>query len=150
MAVSAALAVSAFSAQVGDTVTQKVETRVEIPNNQVVEVIHVTLDKGVWLIGGQVDFLERINFGRSTVAAGINTVPNLPQDGSTIFQTEDTTTGFTIIGVSLSPKVFEVTSDGTDIFLVGFNTANPNPPATPSQARGGFLTALKVRNNSGP
>jgi hypothetical protein len=149
VSILAAVAVvgSAFSAQVGDVVQEKLQNAVILPNSQTRQVLSIVLDKGTWLVSGQLNFLERRNGGRSTVAGGVNDQVNLPADGTAMFQSDDTNETFQIEALTLAPKAFQVFQDNVTVFLVAQNVAAPNLPLQPSFVRAGLLTAVKIKAN---
>jgi hypothetical protein len=138
---------SVFSAQVGDVVQEKLSSAIVMPNGVTKQLLSITLDKGTWLVSGQINFLERRNGGRSTVAGAVNDLVQLPADGTTLFISDDTKETFQIESITLAPKAFEVAQEQVTVFLVGQNIAAPNLPLQPSFVRAGLLTAVKIKAN---
>src|SRR5215510_8732348 len=146
-----ALAIStgmvAQAAQIGDSVFAfvPVENRVELAvSNDPQEVTHFTLDSGVWLVNGQVNFLSL-----STPAGTMFTAANIsigslsfnPPETASVTAEQVARLGNIIRNTSLVPRLIEV-GNGTDVFLVG-GSFNPNPNVT----AWGFITAVKIRNH---
>ncbi len=137
----------ARAAQIGDSVFAfvPVENRVQLAvSNDAQEVTHFTLDSGVWLVNGQVNFLSL-----STPAGTMFTAANISV-GSLSFEPPVTASisaeqvarlGNIIRNTSMVPRLIEV-ANGTDIFLVA-GSFNPNPNVT----AWGFMTAVKIRNH---
>jgi hypothetical protein len=141
------IAGTAWASQVGDVIQEKLQNAIILPNGQTKQALSVTLDKGTWLVSGQLNFLERRNGGRSTVAGGVNDQVSLPADGTAMFQSDDTNETFQIEALTLAPKAFEVANQDVTVFLVAQNIAAPNLPLQPSFLRAGLLTAVKIKAN---
>ena len=141
LVMSAALAVTAFPAQVGDEVRSEVTARVSLPDNQVREIVHVNLDKSIWQIG----FYERDNDGSPLVAGAINTSVDLGGRGDALFHSEDTESGPAFMGMALGSRTVTIDVDGTPVYLVGYNLGTPAPPVQ-SFVFSGFLSAIKIKN----
>src|SRR5215469_3566964 len=113
----------AQAAQIGDSVfvSVPVENRVQLTvSNDPQEVTHFTLDSGVWLVNGQVNFLSL-----STPAGTMFTAANIAV-GSLLFNSPETASitaeqvarlGNIIRNTSMVPRLIDVGS-GTDILLV--------------------------------
>jgi hypothetical protein len=137
----------AQAAQVGDTVLGfvTVENRVPLvtsPDPQ--EVTHITLDSGVWVVSGQINFLSLSTpVGTMFIAGNISVdEPSFEPPQTALVQAEQVARlGNIIRNVGLVPRTIDV-PDGTNVYLVA-GLFNPNP----NVAAWGFMTALKVRNN---
>jgi hypothetical protein len=149
--IASAIVTSGFAAQIGDTVQAVVTApeRVSVPGARIsdavpVEVTHITLDSGVWLISGQIN----------TVAFGVPSVcvywtggnisldePSFESTGTALFQAEKTLGANPQRPLILVQRVVEV-DNGQEVFLVAGNFS----PSLDMQAWG-FITALKVRNH---
>ena len=148
MAVSAALAVSAFSAHIGDEVRATLSGNLNIPDNVPTEVLHVTLDKGVWQLSAQIQFVERANAGNTLVGGAIQTSVGVGGLGDPLFQSQQTL-GPAFMGIALASRTFEAQEDGTVVFLVGYNKGTP-VPGLPSFVSRAYISGVKIRNLSGP
>jgi hypothetical protein len=148
MAVSAALAVSAFSAQIGDSVSAELTSKFVLQNNSVTAIQHVNLDKGVWQLNGQIVIVEPHNGGFAVVGGTMNTISDLGPSGTVLFDSKATLTN-TFFGLSLAGRTIEIEADNTPVFLLAFSQSVPNVNG-PSFAVRGFITAIKIRNLSGP
>ena len=137
----------AQAAHIGDSVFGfvSVENRVQVAvSNDPQEVTHIVLDSGVWLIGGQVNFLSL-----STPAGTMFTAANIsvdelsfdPPETASVTAEQVARLGNIIRNTSLVPRTIEV-GDGTSVFLVA-GSFNPNPNVT----AWGFITAVKIRNH---
>ena len=146
-----ALAIStgmvAWAAQIGDSVFAfiPVESRVLLTvSNDPQEVTHVTLESGVWLVSGQVNFLSI-----STPAGTMFTAANIsvgslsfsPPETASVTAEQVARLGNIIRATSLVPRLIDVPND-TSVFLVA-GSFNPNPNVT----AWGFVTAVKIRNH---
>jgi hypothetical protein len=154
LSIGVALAImgsAAWAAQIGDTVQIALDAsqRVSVPGHpittgQPVEVTHITLDSGVWLIGGQINFVA---FGVPNGAVfwtggnvSVDTPSFLPT-GTAMFQADKTLGANPQRPMAVVHRVIDI-PDGTQVFLVAGNFS----PGLNVQAWG-FLTALKVRNH---
>ena len=137
----------ARAAQIGDSIFAfvPVENRVELAvSNDPQEVTHFTLESGVWLVNGQVNFLSL-----STPAGTMFTAANIsvgslsfdPPETASVTAEQVARLGNIIRNTSMVPRLIEV-GDGTNIFLVA-GSFNPNPNVT----AWGFITAVKIRNH---
>jgi hypothetical protein len=99
-----------------------VENRVQLAvSNDPQEVTHFTLDDGVWLVGGQVNFLSL-----STPAGTMFTAANIsmvslsfdPPQTASVTAEQVARLGNIIRAASLVPRLVDVT-DGTNVYLVG-------------------------------
>jgi hypothetical protein len=137
----------ARAAQVGDSVfaAVSVENRVELTvSNDPQEVTHFVLDDGVWLVGGQVNFLSLSTpVGTMFTAANISvgTLSFDPPQTASVTAEQVSRLGNIIRNTSLVPRLVDV-PDGTSVFLVG-GSFNPNP----NVSAWGFMTATKIRNH---
>jgi hypothetical protein len=137
----------AQAAQVGDTVFNgvNVENRVSLPVQvDPTEVTHITLDSGVWLVSGQINFLSLATPAGTMFIAGNISVdePSFSPAVTALVQAEQVARlGNIIRNVALVPRVIDV-PDGTNVYLVA-GLFNPNPDVT----AWGFMTAVKIRNN---
>ena len=142
----------ARAAQIGETVQVilNANQRVNVPGSLIttalpVEVMHITLESGVWLIGGQINF---VSFGVSNGAVfwtGGNIsldAPSFLPTGATAFQAEKSLGGNPQRPMALVHRVVEV-EDGQQVFLTA---GNFNP--TQTVQAWGFISALKVRNHA--
>ena len=142
----------ARAAQIGETVQTILDAsqRVNVPgalitNALPVEVMHITLESGVWIIGGQINF---VSFGVPNGAVfwtGGNIsldAPSFLPTGASAFQAEKSLGANPQRPMALVHRVVEV-EDGQQVFLTA---GNFNPTLT-VQAWG-FITALKVRNHA--
>ena len=152
LAIMGSAARAAQAAQIGATVqvTLNAFQRVIVPgapitNGQPVEVTHITLDSGVWIIGGQINFVA---FGVPNgavfwTAGNISLdVPSFLPSGTAMFQADKTLGANPQRPMALVQRVVEVV-DGQEVFLVAGNFS----PDLNVQAWG-FITALKVRNHA--
>jgi hypothetical protein len=140
------------AAQIGDTVqvTLDASQRVPVPGSpistaQPVEVTHITLDSGVWLIGGQINFVSLGVPNGAVFWTGGNIsvdTPSLLPTGTTAFQAEKSLGGNPQRPMALVHRVVEVV-DGQQVFLTA---GNFNPTMTVTAW--GFISALKVRNHA--
>jgi hypothetical protein len=141
----------ARAAQIGETVQVilNASERVIVPgapitSSQPVEITHITLESGVWMISGQINFVA---FGVPNGAVfwtGGNISldePSFLPSGTAMFQADKTLGGNPQRPMALVQRVVEV-PDGQQVFL----TAGNFSPALNVQAWG-FITALKVRNH---
>ena len=137
----------AGAAQVGDTVSAfvAVENRVQLavsPDPQ--EVTHIVLDDGVWLVGGQINFLSLSTPAGTMFTAGNISMGELsfePTETASITAEQVARVGNIIRNTALVPRTVDV-GDGTSVFLVA-GSFNPNPSVT----AWGFITATKIRNH---
>ena len=142
----------ARAAHIGETVQSILDAsqRVNVPgalitNALPVEVMHITLESGVWIIGGQINF---VSFGVPNGAVfwtGGNIsldAPSFLPTGASAFQAEKSLGANPQRPMALVQRVVEV-EDGQQVFLTA---GNFNPTLT-VQAWG-FITALKVRNHA--
>ena len=143
---------AAQAAQIGETVQVSLNAfqRVTvpgapIPSAQPVEITHITLESGVWVIGGQINFVA---FGVPNGAVfwtGGNISldePSFLPSGTAMFHADKTLGANPQRPMALVQRVVEV-EDGQQVFL----TAGNFSPALNVQAWG-FITALKVRNHA--
>lgn len=137
----------ARAAQIGDSVfaSVSVENRVQLAvSNDPQEVTHFVLDDGVWLVGGQVNFLSLSTpAGTMFTAANISvgTLSFNPPETASITAEQVARLGNIIRNTSLVPRLVDV-PDGTNVYLVA-GSFNPNPNVT----AWGFMTAVKIRNH---
>jgi hypothetical protein len=137
----------AQAAHIGDSVFGfvSVENRVELAvSNDPQEVTHIVLDSGVWLIGGQVNFLSLSTPAGTMFTAGNISVGELsfePTETASVQAEQVARLGNIIRNVAMVPRTVEV-GDGTSVFLVA-GSFNPNPNVT----AWGFITAVKIRNH---
>ena len=137
----------ARAAQVGDSVSNHVslENRVQlVVSLDPQEVTHIVLDAGVWLVGGQINFLSLNTPAGTMFTAGnisVGVLSFVPSESAALQAEQVARLGNIIRSVALVPRVVEV-PDGTSVFLVG-GSFNPNPNVT----AWGFITAVKIRNN---
>lgn len=142
-----AFTITAYSAQIGDTVqaTVEVQDRVALPTQlEPTEITHIVLDDGVWSISGQINILSLSQPTGTLFTAGNISVdtPSFSPPATASVQAERVAgSGNVIRPVSLVPRVVEV-GDGTQVFLVG-GVFNPNTNVT----AWGFITAVKIRNH---
>jgi hypothetical protein len=154
LGIAVALAImgsGARAAQIGDTVQVELAApqRVNVPGHPIssgvpVEVIHITLDSGVWLIGGQINFVAfGVPNGAVFWTAGNVSVdePSFLPTGTAMFQADKTLGANPQRPMAVVHRVIDI-PDGTQVFLVAGNFS----PDLNVQAWG-FLTALKVRNH---
>src|SRR5215469_4979812 len=138
---------AARAAQIGDSVFAfiPVENRVQLTvSNDPQEITHFTLDSGVWLVGGQVNFLSL-----STPAGTMFTATNIsvgslsfnPGETASVSAEQVARLGNIIRNASMVPRLIDV-GNGTDVFLVA-GSFNPNP----NVSAWGFMTAVKIRNH---
>lgn len=142
---------AARAAQIGDTVQVEVGApqRVNVPgapisNGQPVEVTHITLESGVWIIGGQINFVAfGVPNGAVFWTAGNISLdqPSFLPTGTAMFQADKTLGANPQRPMAVVHRVLEVV-DGQQVFL----TAGNFSPGLTVQAWG-FITATKVRNN---
>jgi hypothetical protein len=137
----------AQAAQIGDSVfaSVAVENRVQLAvSNDPQEVTHIVLDSGVWLVGGQVNFLSLSTpAGTMFTAAniGVGTLSFNPPETASITAEQVARLGNIIRNTSMVPRLIDV-GNGTNVFLVA-GSFNPNP----SVSAWGFMTAGKIRNH---
>ncbi len=137
----------ARAAQIGDSVFVfvNVDDRVQLQVSlDPQEVAHFTLDSGVWLVGGQVNFLSLATPAGTMFSAANISVGSLsfePTETASVTAEQVARLGNIIRATSLVPRLMDVAA-GTDIFLVG-GSFNPNPNVT----AWGFMTAVKIRNH---
>jgi len=137
----------AQAAHIGDSVFGfvSVENRVQVAvSNDPQEVTHIVLDSGVWLIGGQVNFLSLSTPAGTMFNAANISVDELsfdPPETASVTAEQVARLGNIIRNTSLVPRTIEV-GDGTSVFLVA-GSFNPNPNVT----AWGFITAVKIRNH---
>jgi hypothetical protein len=154
LSIAVALAImdsAAWAAQIGDTVQLELPAsqRVPVPGHpissgQPVEVTHITLESGVWLIGGQINFVAfGVPNGAVFWTAGNISVdaPSFLPTGTAMFQADKTLGANPQRPMAVVHRVIDI-PDGTQVFLVAGNFS----PDLNVQAWG-FLTALKVRNH---
>src|SRR5262245_49211863 len=137
----------ARAAQIGDSVFVfiNVDNRVQLDVSlDPQKIAQFNLESGVWLVGGQVNFLSL-----STPAGTMFTAANIsigslsfsPTETAVVTAEQVARLGNIIRATSLVPRLIDV-GNGTDIFLVG-GSFNPNPNVT----AWGFMTAVKIRNH---
>ncbi|MGE5213763.1 MAG: hypothetical protein ACM3NN_08745 [Nitrospirota bacterium] len=137
----------ARAAQIGDSVFAFVSVENRVPlmvSNDPQEVTHFVLDDGVWLVGGQVNFLSLATpAGTMFTAANISvgTLSFNPPETASITAEQVARLGNIIRNTSLVPRLVDV-PDGTNVYLVA-GSFNPNPNVT----AWGFMTAVKIRNH---
>ena len=137
----------ARAAQIGDSVFGfvAVENRVELAvSNDPQEVTHIVLDSGVWLVGGQVNFLSLSTPAGTMFTAGNISVGSLsfnPTETASITAEQVARLGNIIRNTAMVPRIVDV-GNGTNVYLVG-GSFNPNPNVT----AWGFITAVKIRNH---
>ena len=146
------MGMAAQAAQIGDTVQVSLNAfqRVTVPGApittaQPVEVTHITLESGVWVIGGQINFVAfGVPNGAVFWTAGNISLdePSFLPSGTAMFQADKTLGANPQRPMALVQRVVEVV-DGQEVFL----TAGNFSPALNVQAWG-FITALKVRNHA--
>jgi hypothetical protein len=145
--ISASLALSAFSAQIGDTVQSIVTTpnRVPIPSSfDPFPITNIVLEDGVWSISGQVNFLSLAQqIGILFTAGNISVlVPSFSPDGTSAVQAETISrAGNVIRPMALTPRIVEVSNNTTVYLVAGVFGPNTNASAW------GFISATKVRNH---
>ena len=143
---------AARAAQIGETVQVSLNAfqRVTVPGApittaQPVEITHITLESGVWVIGGQINFVAfGVPSGAVFWTAGNISLdePSFLPSGTAMFQADKTLGANPQRPMALVQRVVEV-ADGQEVFLVAGNFS----PALNVQAWG-FITALKVRNHA--
>lgn len=137
----------ARAAQIGDTVSAfvTVDDRVQlVVSADPQEVTHIVLDDGVWLIGGQINFLSLSTPAGTMFTAGNISMGELsfePTVTASITAEQVARLGNIIRNTALVPRTVDV-GDGTSVFLVA-GSFNPNPNVT----AWGFITATKIRNH---
>jgi len=137
----------AQAAQIGDSVFGfvAVENRIELAvSNDPQEVTHIVLDSGVWLVGGQVNFLSLSTPAGTMFTAGNISVGSLsfnPTETASITAEQVARLGNIIRNTAMVPRIVDV-GNGTNVYLVG-GSFNPNPNVT----AWGFITAVKIRNH---
>jgi hypothetical protein len=137
----------ARAAQIGDTVSAfvTVDNRVQLAvSTDPQEVTHIVLDDGVWLVGGQINFLSLATPAGTMFTAGNISVGSLsfnPGATSSVTAEQVARLGNIIRNTALVPRTVDV-GDGTSVFLVA-GSFNPNPNVT----AWGFITATKIRNH---
>jgi hypothetical protein len=149
--IALAMITAATAAQIGDSVTATLNAfqRVTIPGSPIsspnpVEITHVTLESGVWIISGQINIVA---FGVPNGAVfwtGGNISldqPSFLPTGTACFHAERTLGANPQRPMSLVQRVVEV-EDGQQVFL----TAGNFSPALNVSAWG-FITAFKIRNH---
>ena len=135
------------AAQIGDSVFQavSVENCVQLAvSTDPQEVTHITLDYGVLLVGGQVNFLSLSTPAGTMFTAGNISVGSLsfnPTETASITAEQAARLGNINRNASLVPRLVDVPAD-TMVFLVA-GSFNPNPNVT----AWGFITAVKIRNH---
>ena len=137
----------ARAAQVGDTVFGFVAVENRVPlvvSNDPQEVMHITLDDGIWLVSGQINFLS-LNTPAGTMFTAGNISPFSlsfnPTQTAQITAEQVARLGNIIRNTSMVPRTVDV-PDGTNVYLVA-GSFNPNPDVT----AWGFMTAVKIRNH---
>jgi hypothetical protein len=151
LVVSLLTASFSFAAQIGDTVQVivNVPQRVLVPGAPAshgipVEITHITLDSGVWMISGQINFVGFNVPNGAVLWTGGNISldePSFAPTGTTAYQAEKSLGGNPQRPMALVQRVVEV-NNGQQVFLVAGNFS----PLLNVQAWG-FITALKVRNH---
>ena len=137
----------ARAAQIGDSVFIAVHVEDRVPlvvSTDPQEVAHFTLDDGVWLVGGQVNFLSLATpAGTMFTAANISigTFSFNPPETASVTAEQVARLGNIIRATSLVPRIIDV-PDGTNVYLVA-GSFNPNPDVS----AWGFMTAVKIRNH---
>jgi hypothetical protein len=137
----------ARAAQIGDTVSAfvTVDERVQlVVSADPQEVTHIVLDDGVWLVGGQINFLSLSTPAGTMFTAGNISMGELsfePTVTASITAEQVARLGNIIRNTALVPRTVDV-GDGTSVFLVA-GSFNPNPNVT----AWGFITATKIRNH---
>ena len=155
LSIGVALAImgsAARAAQIGETVSSivNINQRVNVPGSlittaQPVEITHITLESGVWMIGGQINFVSVGVPNGAVFWTGGNIsldTPSFLPTGATAIQAEKTLGANPLRPMALVHRVVEV-EDGQQVFLTGGNFS----PALSVQAWG-FITAFKVRNHA--
>lgn len=158
LSIGVALAImgsAARAAQVGDTVQSELGApqRVNVPgapisSGQPVEITHITLDSGVWMIGGQINFVAfGVPNGAVFWTGGNISVdqPSFLPTGTAMFHADKTLGANPQRPMAVVHRVIEVAEDGQQVFLVAGNFS----PALNVQAWG-FINAFKVRNHAPP
>ena len=146
-----AVVTSATAAQIGDTVQVIVSQteRVDVPGAPIssanpVEITHITLDDGVWLISAQINTVAFAVPNGAVYWTGGNIsldAPSFAPNGTALFQAEKSLGGNPQRPMTLVQRVVEVNA-GQEVFLVCGNFS----PTLNMQAWG-FITALKIRNH---
>jgi hypothetical protein len=137
----------ARAAQIGDSVFAFVSVENRVPlavSNDPQEVTHFVLDDGVWLVGGQVNFLSLSTPAGTMFSAANISIGSLsfdPTQTASITAEQVARLGNIIRNTSLIPRIVDV-PDGTSVFLVA-GSFNPNP----NVSAWGFMTAVKIRNH---
>ena len=142
----------ARAAQIGATVqsTLNASQRVNVPGSLIttalpVEITHITLESGVWMIRGQINFVAFGVPNGAVMWTGGNIsldTPSFQPTGTAAFQAEKSWGSNPQRPMALVQRVVEV-ENGQEVFLVA---GNFNPTMT--VAAWGFITALKVRNHA--
>lgn len=149
VAVAVSLVGSVWSAQIGDTVSAEIAQGVQIKlaNSQIVKVLEISLDKGVWLTSGQITFVEQANGGFSLAVGAVSPELSLAGRGIALVGTEQTITNPARIPMAFASRTLEVSEDGTKVFLVAQSNQNPAPgPLNAAYVGRGFLQAVKINN----
>ena len=137
----------ARAAQVGDTVFGFIPAETRVPlgvSNNPQEVMHITLDDGIWLVSGQINFLSLNTPAGTMFTAGnisVGSVSFDPTQTAQITAEQVARLGNIIRNSALVPRTVEM-GDGTPVYLVA-GSFNPNPDVT----AWGFMTAVKIRNH---
>ena len=137
----------ARAAQVGDSVFAFVPVENRVPlavSTDPQEVTSFVLDDGVWLVGGQVNFLSLATPAGTMFTAANISIGSLsfnPPETASVTAEQVARLGNIIRNTSLVPRLIDV-PNGTPVFLVA-GSFNPNPNVT----AWGFMTAVKIRNN---
>jgi|SRR5690242_9367227 hypothetical protein len=137
----------ARAAQIGDSVFVSVPVENRVPlavSTDPQEVTHFVLDDGVWLVGGQVNFLSLSTpAGTMFTAANISigAISFVPAETASITAEQVARLGNIIRNTSLVQRLVDV-PQGTPVYLVA-GSFNPNP----NVSAWGFMTAVKIRNH---
>jgi hypothetical protein len=137
----------ARAAQIGDSVFVSIPVENRVPlvvSTDPQEVTHFVLDDGVWLVGGQVNFLSLATpAGTMFTAANISIggVSFVPAETASITAEQVARLGNIIRNTSLVQRLVDV-PQGTPVYLVA-GSFNPNP----NVSAWGFMTAIKIRNH---
>jgi hypothetical protein len=137
------------AAQIGDEVHSNVgmDALVTVPDNVPTAITQISLDDGVWVVSGQINFYEATQPGTLYVGGNISVGSiMLTTDGLTLFNgTHFIQANALIQGLALPSRSIDINGNGVPVYLVGWSH---EPSQLPLHCLAwGFVSARKIRNN---
>jgi hypothetical protein len=120
-----------------------------VPSNTATVVTHITLDSGVWMVGGQINYVStNVPVGTFFILGNIlvgGGAP-LPPDATAALQSQQVLSAAILtFNVGLPPREIDVAA-GTDVFLVA-SIVEHFPDTSQGASAWGFISAVKIRNH---